>query len=84
MSTHKEQHLVGKPITVVYEITDPTVWRAKNPLQYEHDSLKAYCVSTGDLAARCDELRTALETIVSEGDRESRAIAGAALDADNR
>lgn len=84
MSTHKEQHLVEKPITVVYEIKDPTAWRKTNPLNYEHDGVKAYCVSIGDLSIRRDELRAALERIADEGDRESRDIARAALDADDR
>jgi hypothetical protein len=84
MSTHNEQHLVGKPVTVVYTIKDPTEWRKTNPLWYEHDGLEAYCVSMGDLSTRRDELRVALERIAGEGDRESRAIAQAALDADDR
>lgn len=84
MSTHKEQHLVGKPITVVYTIIDPTEWRKTNPLRYAHDGLEAYCVSIGDLSTRRDELRAALERIADEGDRESRDIARAALDADDR
>lgn len=80
---HREAHLIGKPITVVYEIKDPTEWRKTNPLRYAHDGLEAYSVSTGDLAVRRDELRAALERIVSEGDRHSRAIAQGALDADD-
>jgi len=34
-----EHHLIGKPVTVVYEITDPVEWRKTNPLQYEHHGL---------------------------------------------
>lgn len=84
MSTHKEQHLVGKPITVVYTIKDPTEWRKTNPLRYAHDGLEAYCVSIGDLSTSRGELRAALERIADEGDRESRDIARAALDSDDR
>ena len=80
---HKEPHLIGKPITVVYEIKDPTEFRKTNPLRYVHDGLEAYCVSIGDLAARRDKLREALERIVEEGERESRDIARAALNDDD-
>lgn len=75
---------MGKPITVVYEITDPTAWRKTNPLNYEHDGVKAYCVCIGDLAARRDELRAALEKIVDICGGEARAIAADGLDADDR
>ena len=57
MNVHKEQHLVGRRITVIYEITDPTLWRATNPLHYAHNGMVACRVSTGDLAARLDDLR---------------------------
>jgi hypothetical protein len=79
-----EYHLIGKSFTVVYEIKNPTAWRAKNPLNYEHDGVKAYCVSIGDLSARRDDLRAALERISNEGDRPARQIANAALNADDR
>jgi len=82
--SHREAHLVGKPITVIYTIKDPTEWRKTNPLRYAHDGLEAYCVSIGDLAQRRDEMRAALERIADEGDRESSDIARATLDADDR
>lgn len=82
-SSHREAHLIGKPITVVYEIKDPTEWRKTNPLRYAHDGLEAYCVSIGDLAQRRDALRSALERIAEEGDFGAREIAQAALDADD-
>jgi hypothetical protein len=80
MNLHKEQHLVGKPITVVYTIKDPTEWRKTNPLQYKHDGLEAYCVSIGDLSDTRDTLVAALEIIGVEGDVESRLIARQALE----
>ncbi len=82
--THTEAHLIGKPITVVYEIKDPTEWRKTNPLHYAHDGLEAYCVSVGDLAQRRDELRAALQRIAYEGYITAREIARAALNADDR
>lgn len=82
-SSHREAHLIGKPITVVYEIKDPTEWRKTNPLRYAHDGLEAYCVSIGDLAARRDALREALERVADEGDFDAREIARAALAADD-
>jgi len=80
MST-PEYHLIGKPVTVVYEITDPVEWRKTNPLQYEHHGLKACCVMTGDADARIENLREALERIAKEGDEGD--IARDALDADD-
>ena len=82
-SAHREAHLIGKPITVVYEIKDPTEWRKTNPLRYAHDGLEAYCVSIGDLAQRRDALREALERIADEGDFDAREIARSALNADD-
>lgn len=80
-----EQHLLGKSITVVYKITDPVTWRQKNPLQYTHDGLEAYCVSIGDLSQRRDELRAALDRISQDCiDRVARRVAQDALDADDR
>jgi len=79
-----EHHLIGKPVTVVYEITDPVEWRKTNPLQYEHHGLKAYCVMTGDADARIENLREALERIAQVGNYQSAGIALEALKADNR
>jgi hypothetical protein len=66
-----EPSLKGKPVTVVYEIVDDTVWRATNPLRYEHHGLKAYHVGACDALARCDAMRDELERlrdIVSDAD----------------
>lgn len=82
MST-PEHHLIGKHVTVVYEITDPVKWRKTNPLHYEHNGLKAYCVSAGDLSARHEHLREALGRIVAEDERLADSIARDALDADD-
>ena len=82
MST-PEHHLIGKPVTVVYEITDPVEWRKTNPLHYEHNGLKAYCVSAGDLAARNENLREALLRIADEGISDVSSIARDALDTDD-
>lgn len=83
MNTHKEQHLVGRSLTVVYTIKDPTEWRKTNPLHYAHDGLEAYCVSVGDLEARNEALRAALKRITTEGHHGCRSIANDALDADD-
>ncbi len=83
MST-PEYHLIGKPVTVVYEITDPVEWRKTNPLNYAHNGLKSYCVMTGDADARIEKLRESLERIAEEGALYSRDIARAALKADNQ
>jgi hypothetical protein len=83
MST-PEHHLIGKPVTVVYEITDPVEWRKTNPLNYTPHGMKAYCVSMGDLSARNEQLREALERIAEEGERYEGDIARDALKADNK
>lgn len=83
MKTHEERHLVGKSVTVVYSIVDPTEWRKTNPLNYKHNGIEAYLVSVGDLGQRRDDLRQALEAIAVEGDAESRKIAQDAIDADD-
>ncbi len=57
----REPHLAGKFITVVYRIEDPDTWRKTNPLDYAHDGLKCVGVSVGDLMARRDKLRRALQ-----------------------
>lgn len=82
-SCHREAHLIGKSITVVYEITNPSLWRQTNPLNYEHDGVKAYCVSTGDIVERRDKLLEALEKISDIGCGECREIACAAIDVDS-
>lgn len=79
---HKEPHLIGKHVTVVYRIEDPTAWRATNPMQYAHDGLKAETVSIGDVIQTRDNFRTALERI-AEDDFEARDIAQSALDAED-
>lgn len=83
MKTNKEQHLVGKHITVVYTIKDPTEWRKTNPLHYAHNGLEACCVSIGDRVAQHDKLRIALEEIEREGDNHSRIMAAYALSCDD-
>ena len=85
-SSHREAHLIGKFVTVVYQIEDPTEWRKTNPLQYAHDGLKAIGVSIGDLMERRDELRAALEKIADDTDDTGawpEEIARAALDKDD-
>jgi len=78
-----EQHLVGKSITVIYEIKDPTEWRKTNPLRYCHDGLEAYCVSVGNVCDRSDKLREALQEILHSRYDESQRIAMEALSADD-
>jgi hypothetical protein len=80
---HKEPHLIGKHITVVYEIEDPTAWRATNPLHYAHNGLKALTVSVSDVIDTRDNFRTALETIADNDPFDSAAIARSALDAED-
>lgn len=60
-----EPHLIGKLVTVVYRIDDPTEWRKTNPLKYQHHGLTAVGVSIGDLMERRDSLRTELERIAA-------------------
>ena len=72
---HKEQHLVGKSLTVVYTIKDPTEWRKTNPLHYAHDGLEAYCVSVGDLSAIRDTMEETLKEIADEDYRGNRSSA---------
>lgn len=80
---HAEAHLVGKFVTVVYRIEDPTEWRKTNPLRYSHHGLEAYRVSIGDLAERRDALRDALQAIDRAPSYEAQSIARRALDADD-
>lgn len=82
---HAEPQLVGKYVTVVYRIEDPTEWRKTNPLSYKHDGLIACGVSIGDLMERRDDLRDGLQRIAafSLDGETANEIAQAVLDKDD-
>lgn len=67
------------PITVIYEIKDQSAFRACNPLDYEHNGVKSFCVAWGNVIEKGDALVLALKRIQDEGCFVSRELATAAL-----
>lgn len=68
-----------RTFTVIYEIVDEASFAAKNPLDYEHNGVKAFCAARGDLSDKRDALVEALQRIQDEGCFVSRELAKSAL-----
>ena len=44
-----------KKFTVVYEVVDEVEWSKTNPMQYEHNGVKAIAARVGDALAELEE-----------------------------
>lgn len=69
-----------KEVTIVYTVEDEEAFqRAGNPLRFEHHGLKAHTIAVGDSHVAYTELENTLHQIADSGERESTALARAAL-----